>query len=139
MVIKRPVHRGQLIGSILSKYVELGDKAVSPKNSKTRNDEVRQQTKDILLGRKMKRRYGHRWRAGGLFLVIGLIVPLIGLFFAIFMIANVIMKKRKMSAAYIATGKASYEIDITYLILSIILIVLGAGALSVDSLVGILW
>ena len=65
---------------------------------------------------------------GGLFLIIGLIVPIIGLFFALFMIANVIMKKRRMNAACIAPGRASYEIDITYLILSIILIVLGAGA-----------
>jgi len=76
---------------------------------------------------------------GGLFLIIGLIVPVVALFFAIFMIANVIMKKRKMDAAYIAPDKASYEIDITYLILSIILIVLGAGALSVDSVIGLLW
>jgi putative oxidoreductase len=75
---------------------------------------------------------------GGLFLIIGLIVPIVGLFFAIFMIANVIMKKTKMNAAYIALGKASYEIDITYLILSIILIVIGAGTLSVDSVIG-LW
>jgi putative oxidoreductase len=74
---------------------------------------------------------------GGLFLIIGLIVPLIGVFFAIFMIANVIMKKTKMKAAYIDPGKASYEIDIIYLILSIVLIVLGAGALSVDSVIGI--
>jgi putative oxidoreductase len=74
---------------------------------------------------------------GGLFLIIGLIVPLVALFFAIFMIANVIMKKTRMKAAYIAPGKASYEIDITYLILSIILIVLGAGALSVDSVIGL--
>ena len=76
---------------------------------------------------------------GGLFLIIGLIVPIIGLFFAIFMIANVIMKKIKMNAAYIATttDRASYEIDITYLILSIILIVLGAGALSVDSVIAL--
>jgi putative oxidoreductase len=74
---------------------------------------------------------------GGLFLIIGLIVPIIGLFFAIFMIANVIMKKTRMNATYIAPGKASYEIDITYLILSIILIVLGAGALSVDSIIGL--
>ena len=52
---------------------------------------------------------------GGLFLIIGLIVPLIGLFFAIFMIANVIMKKTKMKATYI--GKDSYEIDITLVFL----------------------
>jgi uncharacterized membrane protein YphA (DoxX/SURF4 family) len=51
------------------------------------------------------------------------------------------MKKRKMNAAYIALapGKASYEIDITYLIISIILIVLGAGTLSVDSVIGLFW
>ena len=72
---------------------------------------------------------------GGLFLIIGLIVPLVGLFFAIFMIAYVIMKRTKMNAVYI--GKTSYEIDITYLILSLVLIVLGAGALSVDSLIGL--
>jgi putative oxidoreductase len=76
---------------------------------------------------------------GGIFLIIGLIVPIVALFFAIFMIANVIMKKRKMNAAYISTSKASYEIDITYLIISIILIVLGAGALSIDSVIGLLW
>jgi putative oxidoreductase len=76
---------------------------------------------------------------GGIFLIIGLIVPMVALFFAIFMIANVIMKRRKMNAAYIAPGKASYEIDITYLIISIILIVLGAGALSIDSVIGLLW
>jgi putative oxidoreductase len=76
---------------------------------------------------------------GGLFLIIGLIVPIVGLFFAIFMIANVVMKKRKMNAAYIALAprKASYEIDITYLIISIILIVLGAGTLSVDSVISL--
>jgi putative oxidoreductase len=76
---------------------------------------------------------------GGLFLIVGLIVPVVALFFAIFMLANVVMKKRKMNAAYIATNKPSYEIDITYLIISIILIVLGAGALSIDSVVGLLW
>ena len=32
---------------------------------------------------------------GGLFLIIGLIVPVVGLFFIIFMIANVIMEKKK--------------------------------------------
>jgi putative oxidoreductase len=76
---------------------------------------------------------------GGIFLIIGLIVPIVALFFAIFMIANVIMKKRKMNAAYISTSKASYEIDITYLIISLILIVIGAGTLSIDSAIQPLW
>ena len=75
---------------------------------------------------------------GGIFLIIGLIVPIIGLFFAIFMIANIIMKKTKMKAAYIAQlSDPSYEIDITYLILSLSLVVLGAGTLSIDSFIGL--
>jgi putative oxidoreductase len=75
---------------------------------------------------------------GGIFLIIGLIVPIVGLLFAIFMIANIIMKKTKMKATYIAhSSNPSYEIDITYLILSLSLVVLGAGALSIDSSIGL--
>ena len=74
---------------------------------------------------------------GGLFLIVGLIVPVVGLFFAIFMIVNVIMKKRKMNAAYNDPSKASYEIDIRHLIRSIVVIILGAGAFSVDSIIGL--
>ncbi len=72
-----------------------------------------------------------------MFLIIGLIVPVVGLFFIILMSANVIMKKRKMNAANIDPCKASYEIDIRYLIHSIVVIVLGAGAFSVDSIIGL--
>jgi putative oxidoreductase len=75
---------------------------------------------------------------GGIFLIIGLNVPIVALFFAIFMVANIVMKKTKMKAAYIAPpDKPSYEIDVTYLIISIILVVLGGGALSVDLLIGL--
>jgi putative oxidoreductase len=75
---------------------------------------------------------------GGIFLIIGLIVPFVAMFFAIFMVANIIMKKTRMKAAYIAApDKPSYEIDVTYLIISLILVVLGGGALSVDSLIGL--
>ena len=74
---------------------------------------------------------------GGLLLIIGLFVPIIALFFAILMIAIIIMKKTKMKAAYINPNGTSYEIDITYLIISIILVVIGSGILSVDSLIGI--
>lgn len=75
---------------------------------------------------------------GGLFLVIGLTVPLVAGFFAIQFAAIILMKKTKMSAVLVGTqGKASYEIDLTYLLLSIALLVLGAGAFSVDSLLGL--
>ena len=72
-----------------------------------------------------------------MFLIIRLIVPVVGLFFAIFMIANMIMKKRKINAAYIDPRKALCEIDIRDLIHSIAVIVLGAGAFSVDPITGL--
>src|SRR2546428_12325009 len=49
---------------------------------------------------------------GGIFLIIGLIVPIVGIFFGIEMIANSILKKTKMKASYIAPGKSDYELDI---------------------------
>jgi putative oxidoreductase len=72
---------------------------------------------------------------GGIFLIIGLIVPIIALFFAIFMISIVFMKRKKMKAAYISPQGTSYEVDITYLIISIVLFALGAGVFSIDSLI----
>ena len=74
---------------------------------------------------------------GGLFLVVGLIVPIVAIMFAIQFISIIIMKKIKMKAAYVSTGKPSYEIDVVYLLFSIILIVLGAGAFSIDRLIGL--
>ncbi|MGA2627453.1 MAG: DoxX family protein [Candidatus Bathyarchaeia archaeon] len=71
---------------------------------------------------------------GGLFLIIGFIVPIVGFFIALEMIGAIFMKKTKMKAPYM--GQNSYEIDITYLMLAIVLIVLGAGVFSVDSLLG---
>jgi putative oxidoreductase len=71
---------------------------------------------------------------GGLSLVIGFIVPIVGFFIALEMIGAILLKKTKMKAPYM--GQNSYEIDITYLMLAIALIVLGAGVFSVDSLLG---
>ncbi|MDG6905143.1 MAG: DoxX family protein [Nitrososphaerota archaeon] len=74
---------------------------------------------------------------GGLFLVIGLIVPVVALFFAIQFAAIALMKKIKMNASYVVAGKPSYEIDILYLLFSLVLIVLGAGVLSIDGLISL--
>lgn len=71
---------------------------------------------------------------GGLSLMIGFIVPIVGFFLAAEMIGNIYLKKVKMKLPYM--GEKSYEIDITYLILAMVLIVLGAGVLSVDSFLG---
>jgi putative oxidoreductase len=71
---------------------------------------------------------------GGLSLIIGFIVPIVGFFIALEMIGAILLKKTKMKAPYM--GQNSYEIDITYLMLAIALIVLGAGIISVDSFLG---
>ncbi len=74
---------------------------------------------------------------GGIFLILGLLVPLVGGLFVIFMVSASIMKKRKMNAEYIAQNKPSYEIDVLYLALALALVFLGAGAFSLDGAFGI--
>jgi putative oxidoreductase len=73
---------------------------------------------------------------GGLSLIIGFIVPIVSLFIALEMIGASILKKTKMKGQYIG-GTVSYELDVVYLLLAIALIVLGAGAFSVDSAIGL--
>ncbi len=72
---------------------------------------------------------------GGILLVVGLIVPIAASFAAIQFASTIGMKASKMKAPFISmeAGKPSYEIDAFYLVLSIVLVVLGAGALSLDS------
>jgi putative oxidoreductase len=74
---------------------------------------------------------------GGIALILGLLVPIVGAFFVLFMVANSIMKKRKMKADYISMGKPSYEVDALYLALALVLVFLGAGVLSIDGALGI--
>ncbi|MDG6995105.1 MAG: DoxX family protein [Nitrososphaerota archaeon] len=73
---------------------------------------------------------------GGLFLVVGLIVPVVALLSAIQFFSIIIMKKAKMNAVYIGQNKPTYEIDVLYLMLAIVILVLGAGAFSLDGLIG---
>jgi putative oxidoreductase len=75
--------------------------------------------------------------AGGIALILGLLVPIVGAFFVVFMVANSVMKKRKMQADYISMGKPSYEVDSLYLALALVLVFLGAGAFSLDGALGI--
>ena len=74
---------------------------------------------------------------GGIALILGLLVPIVGALFVVFMVANSVMKKRKMHADYIAQGKPSYEIDALYLALALVLVFLGAGVFSLDGALGI--
>jgi putative oxidoreductase len=74
---------------------------------------------------------------GGIALILGFLVPIVGLLFVVFMASTSMMKKRKMHADYIAQGKPSYEIDVLYLALALVLVFLGAGVLSLDGALGI--
>jgi len=75
---------------------------------------------------------------GGLFLIVGLIVPVIGFFFAIQFTAITIAKKFKLKGAYVSgQGPVKYEIDVLYLLLAIALMVLGSGTLSLDGAMGL--
>ncbi len=75
--------------------------------------------------------------AGGIALILGVLVPVVGALFVVFMAANSVMKKRKMHADYIAQGKPSYEIDALYLALALVLVFLGAGVFSFDGALGV--
>jgi putative oxidoreductase len=76
---------------------------------------------------------------GGVALILGLLVPVVGLLFVVFMVANSIIKKRKLHADYISlsAGKPSLEIDALYLALALVLVFLGAGVLSLDGALGL--
>ena len=73
---------------------------------------------------------------GGIFLIIGLIVPIVAVLFIIQFASIIVMKRMKMHAEYISSAKPSYEIDVLYLILSIVILGLGSGVLSLDGVIG---
>ena len=75
---------------------------------------------------------------GGIFMVIGLLVPLVAAFFALQFVGIIVMKASKMKAGFMGSnGKPGYELDFTYLLLSLTVLLLGAGAFSLDALLGI--
>jgi putative oxidoreductase len=74
---------------------------------------------------------------GGLFLVLGLIVPVVAAFEAIYFLSIVVTKRTKQDAKFVAFGKPNYELEAFFVLISLVLAVLGAGALSIDGLIGL--
>jgi len=74
---------------------------------------------------------------GGIFLILGFLVPVVGALLVLFMASASVMKKRKMHADYIVQGKPSYEVDVLYIALALALVFLGAGVFSLDGALGI--
>lgn len=75
---------------------------------------------------------------GGIALILGLLVPVVAFFIALEMIGNIALKKTKMKAPYLIGQNASaYETDVTYILLAVTLMVLGAGAFSLGAFLGL--
>jgi putative oxidoreductase len=74
---------------------------------------------------------------GGIFLIVGLIVPVVAALYAIFMASIIVMKVTKMKAKFVDPQGPSYELDLLYLLLSVVMLSIGSGYLSLDSLVGV--
>lgn len=74
---------------------------------------------------------------GGLFLVVGFIVPFVGLVEAIYFGNIIVFKKTKQKAPYYGPGKPNYELEVFFVMAAVVLIFLGAGVLSLDGLLGL--
>lgn len=81
---------------------------------------------------------------GGIFLVLGFLVPIVSGFVMLLFVSIIIVKLVKMKASYVtfSRDKPSFEIDAFYLALAVVLFFLGAGVASLDSFLGtgtLLW
>jgi putative oxidoreductase len=76
---------------------------------------------------------------GGAFLILGLLVPVVGLLFFLEMAGIVVMKKTKMKATFLPPkpDQPSYEVDYLYMMIAVALIAVGAGAFSLDAVIGL--
>jgi uncharacterized membrane protein YphA (DoxX/SURF4 family) len=66
---------------------------------------------------------------GGIFLIVGLIVPIVGFLFFLEMLSLVLMKKYKMKSSFLPKqqGQSSYELDFLYMLIALALIAVGSG------------
>jgi putative oxidoreductase len=70
---------------------------------------------------------------GGIALVIGLLTQVVAALIVLEMIATTIFAKSTMKKKFVG----GYELDIIYLVLALLVLMLGAGAWSVDRLIGL--
>jgi putative oxidoreductase len=70
---------------------------------------------------------------GGIALVLGIFTQIIALLFALWMLSTLWLSKVKMKKKF----AGGYEVDIILLVASLALAAIGAGALSIDRLLGI--
>ena len=70
---------------------------------------------------------------GGVALIIGFLTRIAGILIAVEMVATTVLSKNKLQKKYVL----GYELDIAYLAMALALFVMGAGPVSLDSLLGL--
>lgn len=70
---------------------------------------------------------------GGLGLILGLLTPIIGVLFALWMFSTMWLQTAKMKRKYMG----GWELDVTLLLASLAIAALGSGVFSLDHLLGI--
>ena len=74
---------------------------------------------------------------GGLLLVVGFLVTFVAAVEAVYFLSIIQEKRAKDKAKYVAFGKPNYELEAFLVLVSLVLLVLGAGAFSLDGLLGL--
>ena len=70
---------------------------------------------------------------GGIALVLGLLTQVVAVLFALEMVATAVFAKTKLGKKFVL----GYELDVLYLVLAMVVALLGAGAWSLDAVLGI--
>jgi putative oxidoreductase len=70
---------------------------------------------------------------GGLALIVGFLTPIVAGLFAILMGSTTLLQRNKFHKSF----AGGYELDVVLLAAAIVLIILGAGAISLDALIGV--
>ena len=74
---------------------------------------------------------------GALFLIVGLLVPIVSTCFAIFMISTIFVQRKILKTRYFGHGIPSYELNVIYFLLFVLFALIGGGPYSVDHLIGL--
>jgi putative oxidoreductase len=70
---------------------------------------------------------------GGLALIIGFLTPIVAGLFAIFMGSTTLLQRLKFHKSF----AGGYELDVALLVAAVTLLILGAGTVSLDALLGL--
>lgn len=110
-----------------------------PKLSKQARDSMKQWMNSIKMPAAAVDLVAINEFFGGLFLILGIITPIVSALITIQFLGIVYAKKFRMNGGYIVMRqeKPSYEIDVLYMLVALVLLFAGPGPFSVDRLIGL--